>query len=418
MATYNYSVTSDFGGSVNIQQLHSEILDENPYGDDLTGIARSGDTVAITFSSSLSGGHQNQLNTFISNFISHPTVWGDLTFASITSSDSPYSCGTSSVLCDTSSGSITVKLPKAKHNINVFIGVQKTAAANTVTIDPHGSDKIDGQSTKTLTAENEMTTFYSDGDKDWILATGNEGVSTADLALGRITAEKGDLIVDDGNIQTVLAVGTNGQVLTADSSTTTGLKWEAAGGGGGGDVTGPGSAMDKEIVVFNGTGGDTIAGAGIRHYGTSATDPSSPTPQAGDKYFNTVLNQEMFYDGSRSKWLSVAMFFEGSGLNGTTNAGVFYRRFNGMTLSATAGPYVPKGTIVSIGFGTTNAVAHTYEILVGGVVVAELASGGAAEAYSNTINADFNGGKMSSRNKTGSAATTYFQGNIGYRLRV
>jgi hypothetical protein len=126
----------------------------------------------------------------------------------------------------------------------------------------------------------------------------------------------------------------------------------------------------------------------------------------------------MCYDGTRSKWLSVATFMDGAGRNGTTTAGLFYRRWNGMILAAAVGPHVPKGTIVRIGYGTSTAVTHTYEVLVGGSVVASLSSGGAASASNDSVNADFNAGIMSSRNKTGSATTTNFQSVIFYKLRA
>jgi len=49
------------------------------------------------------------------------------------------------------------------------------------------------------------------------------------------TTTKGDVIVHNGTDNIRLAVGTNDQVLTADSTQASGVKWaDAAGGGGGG----------------------------------------------------------------------------------------------------------------------------------------------------------------------------------------
>ncbi len=175
-----------------------------------------------------------------------------------------------------------------------------------------------------------------------------------------------------------------------------------------------------ENLVQNGTDStmvDVVLDLGFKHYGASATDPIA-TPNAGDKYYNTAINHEMFYDASRGKWLSVAIFFEGSGYNGSLAGGAFYRRFNGMDLSTTIGPYVPKGTIVCLSFNNATSGTHTYEILVGGAVVVELPSGGGASAYDGTINVDFDAGVMSSRNKAGSVTTSLSQGTIQYRMRV
>ena len=156
---------------------------------------------------------------------------------------------------------------------------------------------------------------------------------------------------------------------------------------------------------------------GPKYFGALSSDPVDPA-SAGDKYYNTVLNQEMFYDASRSKWLSTSLLFDGCGLNGTTNGGAFYRRFNGMSLSEDTGPFVPKGTLVAISYGTTSGVNHTFEVLVGGLVIASLPSGGSDTAYDNTVNVDFNGGKFSARNAVGSSPTPNLQGTIYYRLRA
>lgn len=184
-----------------------------------------------------------------------------------------------------------------------------------------------------------------------------------------------------------------------------------------GDAQGPASSLDLEVAVFSGTGGKTLAGSGVRNYGAAAVDPASPTPQAGDTYYNTAINHQMVYDGTRSKWLSVATLTEGSGRNGNTGAGSFYRRFDGMILAAAQGPFAPNGTIVYMGFSTNIAVSHTVEVLVGGVVIASLASGGAAFASDATLNADFNAGIMSVRSAVGSATTNDMQLTIYYKLR-
>jgi hypothetical protein len=51
--------------------------------------------------------------------------------------------------------------------------------------------------------------------------------------IAAITPTKGDLLVTDGTDLLALGVGTNGQVLTADSAEASGVKWADAAGGGG-----------------------------------------------------------------------------------------------------------------------------------------------------------------------------------------
>jgi hypothetical protein len=206
----------------------------------------------------------------------------------------------------------------------------------------------------------------------------------------------------------------SGQVLTALSSNA--AIWQTHEYG---DVNGPILSLDKEVAVFSGIDGKTISGSGRRDYGASATDPTNPVPRAGDKYYNTVINHEMCFDGTRGKWLSVATFMDGAGRNGTTLAGQYYRRWNGMVLAGSQGPYIPKGTIIRIGFSTSLAAIHTYQVRVDGTVIATLASGGASSAVDDNVNADFNAGILSSSSAAiGSLTTTNFQSVIYYKLRA
>lgn len=66
---------------------------------------------------------------------------------------------------------------------------------------------------------------------EWVAVGGGGG--GGDVATDLIWDVKGDLAVGTGsNTADNLAVGADGEVLTADSSTATGLKWAAGGGGG------------------------------------------------------------------------------------------------------------------------------------------------------------------------------------------
>lgn len=71
------------------------------------------------------------------------------------------------------------------------------------------------------------------------------------------TTTKGDIIVENGSNAVRLAVGTNGQVLTADSAEATGIKWATPSAGGSttldglSDVTITGTPADNELLAYD-----------------------------------------------------------------------------------------------------------------------------------------------------------------------
>ena len=97
-------------------------------------------------------------------------------------------------------------------------------------------------------ATGDATKFLK-GDGTWATPAGGSG----DVATDAIWDAKGDLAVGTGaNTASRLAVGTNGQVLTADSAEATGVKWATPAGSG--DVVKVGTPVNNQIGVWTGDG--------------------------------------------------------------------------------------------------------------------------------------------------------------------
>ena len=96
------------------------------------------------------------------------------------------------------------------------------------------------------------------------IANGGTGQTTKTAAFDALSpaTTKGDLIAYDGTDNVRLPVGTNGYVLTADSTASSGVVWAASGGGGGG------SGTVTSIDVSGGTTGLTASGGPVTTFGT------------------------------------------------------------------------------------------------------------------------------------------------------
>lgn len=93
------------------------------------------------------------------------------------------------------------------------------------------SEQIDDRVAALLKAGANVTLTYDDVANTLTIASADR---TGNVATDAIFDAKGDLPVGTGPDTAVrLPVGTDGQVLTADATTTTGLKWAASSGGGG-----------------------------------------------------------------------------------------------------------------------------------------------------------------------------------------
>ena len=112
-------------------------------------------------------------------------------------------------------------------------GALKSNSSNFIT-----SSSTDTLTNKTIDANatgNSITNIDLTADviNDLPIAEGGTGQSSQTAGFDALapTTTKGDVIVSDGTDNIRLAVGTNTQVLTADSAEASGVKWGAAGGG-------------------------------------------------------------------------------------------------------------------------------------------------------------------------------------------
>ena len=138
------------------------------------------------------------------------------------------------------------------------------------------------------------TTSFTDGETVIVASWLNEvDALVYDIFNGLSTTTKGDVLASNGTNIIPLAVGSNNQVLTADSSEATGVKWAAAGGdvvddttpqlGGPLDPNGKFIGMDKGEDVASGT--PTIGEDGDYFDITGTTTISAFTVAANRHFF-------------------------------------------------------------------------------------------------------------------------------------
>ena len=194
---------------------------------------------------------------------------------------------------------------------------------------------------------------------------------------------------------------------------------EGGGGSGGSGIPEIGSSTDLGRVVWDGTGGDTLSDTGLRDYGASATDPVSPAPADGDTYRNTALDMQMYYDGTRAKWLSSSTEQIAFGRAGNVGSGAYYRGIDRRSFSASNGRDAEhNGTVVAVSYTRNDTDAATFEVTADGSAIATLASS-ATSGTSSALDGDFTQGQvLGARNQSGGNTTSQVMGWISLRWRV
>jgi hypothetical protein len=121
---------------------------------------------------------------------------------------------------------------------------------------------------------------------------------------------------------------------------------------------------------------------------TGTSFPGSPFD--GQRFYRTDESWWYTYDLSRSKWLG-EIEWDGSGVNGNVSNNTYFKRFNGMIMSATEGIYIPYDiTIVGISLANNNSVSGDVQVMRDGATTgAVLSLSNETGAGDMSVNVDF-----------------------------
>lgn len=222
------------------------------------------DTVAPTICPTTSG---HTVNSNSVNFIE------EINSKTIDNTDVDYKVNEKAVLCDTTNGNIDVYLRKASKNENNISIIKKIHANYTLTIHSYdNTELIDASPTKVLTVDKSIAILQSDGTK-WITKTISDlSVDVENNIKNTIFSEnKGDLIIDTGDDFNILPVGTNNQILMADSTQVTGIKWVSS-------DTSTQTLTNKTLTATT----NNITANGLRSSTTTVNVSAATAPTSGE----------------------------------------------------------------------------------------------------------------------------------------
>ena len=174
---------------------------------------------------------------------------------------------------------------------------------------------------------------------------GPKGIIPASYGgLGYTSYNLGDLVVGAGSTIITLPVGTNNYILSADSSTPSGLRWVANSGGGG-----------------TGTGTSVYIGE----------TPPAYSSNAGDLWYNSENGALNIYytDVDTSQWVEINSAFGGVD---ATNIGIGITQINGLSASSQFLYAGFDGNTFNI---SSTGNSHTFNIPIAGVGFTGLVSG-------------------------------------------
>lgn len=167
-----------------------------------------------------------------------------------------------------------------------------------------------------------------------------------------------------------------------------------------------------------GGGGNCLGSFADENTGAPTFFPAGPYTSC-DTYYNTSINQLMYYDSSRSRFLSIATITLNCGRTSTTSAGAFFRTAGNVTFILNSrGWYAPiSGVLTAITATRTDIDDAQIEVMDGATIAAELdfsTNTAAADIY----NVDFTTGNVVTvRVKPGSNAISNAVIILTFKLR-
>ena len=173
---------------------------------------------------------------------------------------------------------------------------------------------------------------------------GTSGDVTITNSMATAIDAKGDLIVGTGSDTfSRLAVGTNGHTLVADSSTSTGLKWAAAGG--------------KILQVVQGTQTTGVSTTSTSYVTTNLT--ASITPASASNKVLIIVTSNPYPSGPTYGMFCTVFRGTVSGTNLATNSGAY---FHFPFSPNTGSPYFPMSITYLDSPSTTSSQTYTFGI--------------------------------------------------------
>lgn len=237
------------------------------------------------------------------------------------------------VQVDSTSGNQTTTLPNPNTMTNQVIIIQKTSAdTNTVTINGTGL-----ASPYILNQQNSYISFKSNG-TTWTVVSG--GGFSGPTPGGNIITTKGDIIAGNtAGVAVRLPVGSDGKVLTADSTSPDGLKWAGSAGSASSALKYTTSWVAQTSVTVSHNLGTTLV-----------------LVQAFDVTGNTVSPQSITITDSNTVTLGFGIAFTGSVVvigYGTSPLAPFYST-----------SWVSQNSVVvTHNLSSTNVLVQVYDVL-------------------------------------------------------